>query len=199
MNLSKNFTLDEMIQSDTATAQGWEDDQLDINDTSILNLQRLAETVLQPSRNALGGSIRSNSGYRSRKLNDYLGSTEKSDHRYGRACDQEVVDGLSPSFKLFKDTELAAWAELCGAPLRKLRCNANFILFLHQARNIEAYGIKQLIHEYGNGWTYPGWVHVSICEENEEPRNEICIFTRQAKQRKLSLYDIIDRLQKSYT
>lgn len=85
MNLTKNFTLEELTASSTAKSLG-------INNApdpiSLENLQRLATEVLQPIRNKYGHSIIVSSGYRCPKLNSALKSASKtSQHLKGQAAD----------------------------------------------------------------------------------------------------------------
>ena len=83
MRLSKNFTLQELIKSDTAL-------RLNMDNTptkeGIIKLRLLAANLLQPIRNELG-SIRITSGYRSPALSQAIGSSANSQH-----CRYEAVD-----------------------------------------------------------------------------------------------------------
>lgn len=87
MVLSRNFTLREMIKSETAT-------RLDIANEpdyiAVANLGRLARAVLQPVRDYFGHAVKVNSGYRSPELNKYIGGSANSDHCRGMAADIEV-------------------------------------------------------------------------------------------------------------
>jgi len=92
MNLSPNFTLQELTHSDAAVRQGW-DNNPDANE--INNLTRLAK-LLEQVRTLLGKPISINSGYRSKKVNDSVGSKDSSQHRIGCAADIRV-SGMTPS------------------------------------------------------------------------------------------------------
>jgi uncharacterized protein YcbK (DUF882 family) len=91
MNLSPNFTLQELTHSDVAVRQGWENNP-DANE--INNLTRLAE-LLEQVRGLLGKAIMINSGYRCKQINDAVGSKDTSQHRIGCAADIRVV-GMTP-------------------------------------------------------------------------------------------------------
>jgi hypothetical protein len=91
MNLSPNFTLQELTHSDVAVRQGWENNP-DANE--INNLTRLAE-LLEQVRGLLGKAIMINSGYRCKQINDAVGSKDSSQHRIGCAADIRVV-GMTP-------------------------------------------------------------------------------------------------------
>jgi len=84
MRLTNNFTFEELIFSETAKDNS-------INNTpderSEVNLVKLAVTVLQPIRDEWKKPIVVNSGYRSQKLNSFVGGAENSDHKYGAAAD----------------------------------------------------------------------------------------------------------------
>jgi len=92
MNLSEHFTLQELTHSDAAVRQGWENNP-DANE--INNLTRLAE-LLEQVRALVGKPISINSGYRSKKVNDSVGSKDSSQHRIGCAADIRV-SGMTPS------------------------------------------------------------------------------------------------------
>jgi uncharacterized protein YcbK (DUF882 family) len=82
--LSKNFTLEELVESDTAIVK-------QINNTPsaevLANLQLLVNNVLQPVRELFGRPIHVNSGYRSVELNKAVGGAANSQHVQGRAAD----------------------------------------------------------------------------------------------------------------
>ena len=92
MNLSEHFTLEELTHSDTAARNGWNNNP-DANE--INNLTRLAE-LLEQVRKVVGKPITINSGYRSKQVNDSVGSKDTSQHRIGCAADIRVA-GMNPS------------------------------------------------------------------------------------------------------
>jgi hypothetical protein len=84
MNLSANFTLEELTHTDHRTLDNTP------NDAELANLARLAE-FLQQIRDVLGGkTIIVNSAFRSKAVNDAVGSSDKSQHRRGCAADIRV-------------------------------------------------------------------------------------------------------------
>jgi hypothetical protein len=92
MNLSPHFTLDELTASETAERNGWDNTP---NEQELANLQRLAE-FLEDVKEALGGKpIMVNSAFRSKQVNDAVGSKDSSQHRVGCAVDIRVP-GLTP-------------------------------------------------------------------------------------------------------
>lgn len=84
MELAKNFTLEELIRSDTAKKLGISNEP---NDYCKENLRTLCEKVLQPARDEYGKPIRISSGYRSERLNRAVGGVPNSFHLYGQAAD----------------------------------------------------------------------------------------------------------------
>jgi len=92
MRLTKNFTLDEFLVSQTAVRN---DIDMTPPQEFIDNLQNLCVHVLQPLRDYVGASIHISSGYRPPELNEIIGGSKTSAHRFGRAADF-TVDGQTP-------------------------------------------------------------------------------------------------------
>lgn len=88
-----NFTITELVKSDTAEKNGINNTP-DIN--SLDNLLELIFYVLQPLRNKLGKPMIITSGFRSAKVNQLVGGVSNSQHLYGQACDF-VVNGMTPA------------------------------------------------------------------------------------------------------
>lgn len=84
MNLSSHFTLEELVHSDTASAEGIPNQP---SDAEVASLRALCENVLEPLRVALGRSVKVNSGYRGPALNTRLGGATNSQHMVGEAAD----------------------------------------------------------------------------------------------------------------
>lgn len=92
MNLTVNFTLEELTRSDAAARNGWDNTP---NEAEIENLKRLA-MLLQQVKTAVGGkAVMINSGFRSKQVNDSVGSKDTSQHRLGCAADLRVP-GMTP-------------------------------------------------------------------------------------------------------
>ena len=87
-----NFTISELIKSDTAEKNGVNNTP-DIN--SLDNLLELIFYVLQPLREKLGKPMVITSGFRSVKVNELVGGVDNSQHLYGQAADF-VVNGMTP-------------------------------------------------------------------------------------------------------
>ena len=87
MELSRNFSLQELIKSDTAI-------RLDINNNpnsgQIEKLKALCENILQPVRDHFG-RVKITSGYRSTDLCQAIGSSVNSQHAKAEAADFECV------------------------------------------------------------------------------------------------------------
>ena len=84
MNLSPNFTLEELTHTDHREYDNTP------NDAELENLKRLA-AFLEEVKSVLGGRpIMVNSGFRSKQVNDAVGSKDTSQHRIGCAVDIRV-------------------------------------------------------------------------------------------------------------
>ena len=98
MKLSKNFSLEELTRSATATKLGIDNTP---DEEHLNNLQVVVDEIAQPLRDHFGKPVRINSGYRSPALNDAIGGSKKSQHSKGEAIDLEI-DGVS-------NMEVAGW------------------------------------------------------------------------------------------
>ena len=87
MNLSRNFTLQELTKSDTAIRKGIDNNP---NADQVEKLKLLCERVLQPVRDHFG-RVKVTSGFRSPELCAAIGSSINSQHAKAEACDFEVV------------------------------------------------------------------------------------------------------------
>jgi zinc D-Ala-D-Ala carboxypeptidase len=92
MNLSEHFTLEELTASETAARNGW-DNSPNLNELS--NLKRLAEFLEQVKTVVGGKPVMINSAFRSKLVNDAVGSKDSSQHRIGCAADIRVP-GMTP-------------------------------------------------------------------------------------------------------
>ena len=97
MNLSRNFTLSELIKSDTAIRKGINNNP---NAEQIEKLKALCENILQPVRDHFG-RVKITSGFRSVDLCMAIGSSANSQHAKAEAADFECV-GVD-------NAELADW------------------------------------------------------------------------------------------
>ena len=102
MKLSKNFSLEELIRSDTAERLGI--DNIPKDEKVIENLRNLCFEVLQPLRDYVGAPVVINSGYRCPKLNEAVGGVKTSQHCSGEACDIRLTSSK-------QGREWAAWIE----------------------------------------------------------------------------------------
>ena len=87
MRLSPNFTLAELIKSQTAERKSINNNP---NEDNIENLQRLCNEILQPVRNYYGKVVSVSSGFRSPELCEAIGSSKTSQHASGQAADFEI-------------------------------------------------------------------------------------------------------------
>jgi len=84
MNLTSHFTLEELTHTDHRQFDNTP------NEAELKNIQRLAE-FLEQVKTVLGGKpIMVNSAFRSKQVNDAVGSKDTSQHRIGCAADIRV-------------------------------------------------------------------------------------------------------------
>lgn len=126
MNLTKNFTLEEMLRSSTADKKG-------IDNTPSkevkANLRELCEKVLQPIRDAWGAPLIVTSGYRCPELNKAVGGSSTSQHKFGSAADIRTKEDTREKNKELFD----------------------LIVKMAQKGEIEC---RQIIDEYGFDWVH---------------------------------------------
>ena len=90
MNLTAHFTYEELTHTDHRTLDNTP------NDDELKNLTRLAE-FLEQVKTLLGNKpIMVNSAFRSKLVNDAVGSKDSSQHRVGCAADIRVP-GMTPN------------------------------------------------------------------------------------------------------
>jgi hypothetical protein len=85
--LTKNFSLAEMVKSETALRHGMENNP---GPDELNNLLNLCANVLQPIRDHYQKGVKVNSGYRSPDVNAKVGGSRTSDHTRGMAADIEI-------------------------------------------------------------------------------------------------------------
>lgn len=87
--MTEHFTLEELTHTDHRELENIP------NETELANIQRLAE-FLERVKTLLGGKpIMVNSAFRSKAVNDAVGSKDTSQHRVGCAADIRVP-GMTP-------------------------------------------------------------------------------------------------------
>lgn len=141
--LSPHFTLAELTQSQTAVRRGLDNTP---DDHDIKNLKRLAQTVLEPLRAAIGRPLVVTSGLRKPRLNAAVGGVPGGDHEYGRA-----VDLIAPGYE--------------GGNALKL-AQAFFTRAMQPAPGIAEIDFDQLIYE-------GTWVHISIPTPGKAGRRQV--------------------------
>lgn len=84
MNLTEHFTLEELTHTDHRELENTP------NETELANIQRLAEFLEKLKTVLEGKPIMVNSAFRSKAVNDAVGSKDSSQHRVGCAADVRV-------------------------------------------------------------------------------------------------------------
>ena len=87
MKLAPNFSLKELTASQTAERLNIRNEP---DQQQLVNLVHLCTHVLQPVREHYGKVVTVSSGLRVLKLNKAIGSSDKSQHVLGQACDFEI-------------------------------------------------------------------------------------------------------------
>jgi zinc D-Ala-D-Ala carboxypeptidase len=87
MNLTANFTLEELVKSETALRHDMDNTP---GEKEIESLKRLCEQVLQPVRTHFQKGVKVNSGFRHPEVNAKVGGSKTSDHCKGQAADIEI-------------------------------------------------------------------------------------------------------------
>ena len=98
MNLTANFTLEELVKSETALRHDMDNTP---GEAEIANLKTLCEKVLQPVRDHFQRGVKVNSGFRHPEVNAKVGGSKTSDHCKGQAADIEIP-GIA-------NADLAVW------------------------------------------------------------------------------------------
>ena len=113
--ISKNFSFAEFEKSDTAKRMKITNV---ITTTEVRDaVKALVLNVLQPLRDAWGGPLKINSGYRCKELNEAVGGVESSQHRKGQAADVACADPYA----------LAKLAKHLGLPYDQMGIYASFV------------------------------------------------------------------------
>ena len=103
MQLSSNFSLQELTKSQTATRKGIDNTPSPEHQE---NLKRLCENVLQPVRDHFSRVVTISSGYRSPELCIAIGSKTTSQHAKGEAADFEIFGVSNKTLADYIDSEL---------------------------------------------------------------------------------------------
>ena len=97
--ISEHVSYKEGVRSNTAT-------RLDIDNTpdgyAEANMAAIAYSIFEPLRKWVGGPIKINSFFRSKKLNQAIGGSSRSQHCQGRAMDLDDTFGYKTNAEMFK-------------------------------------------------------------------------------------------------
>jgi zinc D-Ala-D-Ala carboxypeptidase len=126
MNLSRNFTLQELTKSDTAIRKGIDNNP---NADQVEKLKTLCERVLQPVRDHFG-RVKVTSGFRSPELCAAIGSSVNSQH-----ANAEVADWI---YKNIQTDQLILEFYTPGEP-NSGWIHASYIEFNPRAQYLRAY------------------------------------------------------------
>lgn len=136
--LARSFDWKEFTKSDVAKAHHINNEIVDweVRD----NIKALVDNVLQPLRDAWGGPLFINSGFRCKELNELVGGVETSQHLKGEASDIGVTDPYA----------LAKLAKKLGLVYDQMGIYASF---LHISYKKDGENRGQIF--YGKNWKGP--------------------------------------------
>ena len=161
--ISDNFTLKEFLNSDLAERDNiLKQKQFNPPTKVIDNIEYLVQCSLQPIRNQFNFPIRITSGYRCPKLNRLVGGSPNSQHCVGEAADC----ALSRTFLTTESAsnireEIKSKVQVITGRKLMPDVNENFFLFAYICIFLEELDVDQVIHEYGEGFGQPAWIHIS--------------------------------------
>ena len=138
MKLSKNFTLSEIIHSNTAKRLGINNAP---NKEHLKNMQVLIRDLIQPIRDAIG-PIRISSGYRNPQLNRAIGGSTKSQHCKGEALDLQYWSKGKMSNK-----EIYDWVVKSGIEFDQMINEFDFA-WIHISLKSNGKNRKQILEAY---------------------------------------------------
>lgn len=147
MQLSKNFTLEEMLYSDTAKRKGIRNDMHDPA-TIVPNLKALCENVLQPTRDHFGPLIVS-SGYSNAKLSLLLGRKLTSQHYRGMAAD--IVSNKVKNYEIAKWIKANLDFDQLIYEVRRRGVNGPFYDWVHVSYRADGLNRKQTLYSPPGG------------------------------------------------
>ena len=180
--LSNNFTLGEFLRSETAERDyELKREQENPPEEVIANLQYLVETTLQPVRDAFGYPIKISSGYRCQLLNKLVGGSATSQHCSGEAADCQLLPRFlhDPAAGAIREQIREEIQERTGRTV-KPEINENFYLFAYVCLRLDNFDVDQIIHEYGEDFGRPAWVHISAStRQNKRQILAIGIYTNR--------------------
>ncbi len=174
--LSENFVLRELLQSDTAERdEALKREQENPPSDIIENIQYLVDTALQPIRSNLEFSIRITSGYRCQTVNKLAGGSGTSQHCRGEAADCKLSPRFltEPSTVSIREEIRSKVKEINGKSI-KSEIGENFFLFAFICLHINELDVDQVIHEYGDDYGHPAWIHVSA-SRRQNKRQILCV------------------------
>lgn len=168
--LSNNFTLKELVRSQTAERDEalkrlQEHPSADV----VANLQYIVRATLQPLRDSIAAPLHISSGYRCPIVNKLVGGSATSQHVLGEAADCELLPGFvkEVASAATRDAIRAGVAKITGRPLRP-DLDHNGYLFAYVCLHLNDLDVDQVIHEYGDDFGRPAWVHVAASRRQDK-------------------------------
>ena len=169
MQITKNFTLEEMLYSSIAQEK-YEDGDRKFKDFQTIvaescqiidNMKNFLEQIVQPVRDYLEVPINITSGYRNPILNKYVRSKKTSKHLFGLAIDCKISEKHEIKREIREELDPERFGK-----------NNNYLLM---KGFIKFNKFDKLIHECGH-INCPEWVHVDSNQDMTTNRKLIYLY-----------------------
>ena len=98
MGISKHVSYKEGVHSATALRKGFDNEP---NNDQLMCMINIAEDIFEPLRKWVGGPIKVNSFYRSKKVNTAIGGSRTSQHMKGQAMDIDDTFGHKTNAEMY--------------------------------------------------------------------------------------------------
>jgi hypothetical protein len=167
--VSPHFTLKELVRSATAERdEALKREQESPPRAVVTSLRHLTRHALEPIRAGIDAPLLITSGYRSTLVNKLVGGSATSQHCRGEAADCELTTAFltDPASAAMRQAIRAGVEQRTGRPLRP-DVDQNGYLFVYVCLNLEELDVDQVIHEYGDEFGRPAWVHVAASRRQD--------------------------------
>ena len=136
---------------------------------------------MQPVRNRLGFPIRVTSGYRYPLVNKQVGGSATSQYCRGEEADCDLPPRFSadPGTVDIRNEIRSRFRGITGKAMLP-DVNENFYLFAFCCIYLDELDVEQFIHEYGEDFGRPSWVHISAYQRKDKRQILlICSYTNR--------------------
>lgn len=134
----------------------------------VRSLRYLARHTLEPLRVGIDAPLLITSGYRCPLVNKLVGGSATSQHCRGEAADCELTTAFltDPASAAMRQAIRAGVEEGTGRALRP-DLDQNGYLFAYVCLHLDELDVDQVIHEYGDEFGRPAWVHLGASRRQD--------------------------------